>query len=35
MEDQIASDITNKYNDMVLKEIDISKTKRNLELKEK
>ena len=33
MEDQIASDITNKYNDMVLKEIDISKTKRNLELK--
>lgn len=33
MEDQIGSDITNKYNDMVLKEIDISKSKRNLELK--
>jgi len=33
MEDQIASDITNKYNDMVLKEIDINKSKRNLELK--
>jgi hypothetical protein len=33
MEDQISSDITNKYNDMVLKEIDISKSKRSLELK--
>lgn len=33
MEDQIASDITNKYNDMVLKEIDINKAKGNLELK--
>lgn len=33
MEDQIGSDITNKYNDMVLKEIDISKSKRDLELK--
>jgi hypothetical protein len=33
MEDQIASDITNKYNDMVLKQIDIDKSKRNLELK--
>ncbi|OOM76511.1 TolC family protein [Clostridium sp. BL-8] len=33
MEDQIRSDITNKYNDMVLKQIDIDKAKRNLELK--
>lgn len=33
MKDQISIDITNKYNDMVLKEIDISKSKRNLELK--
>ena len=33
MEDQIASDITNKYNDMILKEIDIEKSKRNLKLK--
>ncbi|AJG99182.2 hypothetical protein LF65_02609 [Clostridium beijerinckii] len=33
MEDQIKSDITNKYNDMVLKEIEINKAKRNLELK--
>lgn len=33
MEDQIASDITNKYNDMLLKQIDIDKSKRNLELK--
>ncbi|UYZ38071.1 TolC family protein [Clostridium beijerinckii] len=33
MEDQISSDITNKYNDMVLKQIDIDKSKRNLELK--
>lgn len=33
MEDQIASDITNKYNDMVLKEIDINKAKGNLEFK--
>lgn len=33
MKDQIASDITNKYNDMVLKEIDINKSKRNLDLK--
>ncbi|WP_315068051.1 TolC family protein [uncultured Clostridium sp.] len=33
MEDQIRSDITNKYNDMVLKQIDIDKSKRNLELK--
>lgn len=33
MEDQIASDITNKYNDMLLKEIDINKSKRSLELK--
>lgn len=35
MEDQIANDITNKYNDMVLKEIDINKSKRYLELKKK
>jgi len=35
MEDQIASDITNKYNDMILKEIEINKLKRNLELKKK
>ncbi|MBE6090522.1 MAG: hypothetical protein E7206_21325 [Clostridium beijerinckii] len=33
MEDQISSDITNKYNDMALKQIDIDKSKRNLELK--
>lgn len=33
MEDQIASDITNKYNDMVLKQIDIDKSIRNLDLK--
>jgi hypothetical protein len=33
MKDQIASDITNKYNDMVLKEIDLSKSKRALEFK--
>ncbi|ABR35073.1 TolC family protein [Clostridium beijerinckii] len=33
MEDQIASDITNKYSDMILKEIEINKLKRNLELK--
>lgn len=33
MEDQIASDITNKYNDMLLRGIDINKSKRNLELK--
>jgi len=33
MEDQIASDITNKYNDMILKEIYIEKSKRNLKLK--
>ncbi|AJH00198.1 hypothetical protein LF65_03641 [Clostridium beijerinckii] len=33
MQDQIASDITNKYNDMILKQIDIDKLKRNLELK--
>lgn len=33
MEDQIKSDIINKYNDMVLKEIEINKAKRNLELK--
>ncbi|MFW2490302.1 TolC family protein [Clostridium chromiireducens] len=35
MEDQIANDITNKYNDMILKEIDINKSKRYLELKKK
>lgn len=35
MKDQIANDITNKYNDMVLKEIDINKSKRYLELKKK
>ncbi|BCZ47554.1 multidrug transporter [Clostridium gelidum] len=35
MEDQIASDITNKYNDMILKEIEINKSKRNLEFKKK
>ena len=35
MEDQISSDITNKYNDMVLKEIEINKSKRNLEFKKK
>lgn len=35
MEDQIASDITNKYNDMILKEIEIDKSKRNLEFKKK
>ncbi|AGF55982.1 hypothetical protein B0P06_005762 [Clostridium saccharoperbutylacetonicum] len=33
MKDQIASDITNKYNDMVLKEIDLNKSKRALEFK--
>lgn len=33
MEDQISSDITNKYNDMVLKQIDIDKLKSNLEFK--
>lgn len=33
MKDQIASDITNKYNDMVLKEIDLNKAKRALEFK--
>lgn len=32
MEDQIKSDITNKYNDMVLQEIDIDKSKKDLEL---
>jgi len=31
--DQISSDITNKYNDMLLKEIDIDKYKKNLKLK--
>lgn len=35
MKDKISSDITNKYNNMVLKEIDINKSKRNLELKKK
>ncbi len=35
MEDQIAADITNKYNDMILKEIEIDKLKRNLEFKKK
>lgn len=35
MKDQIANDITNKYNDMVLKEIDINKSKRYLEFKKK
>ncbi|OOM73825.1 hypothetical protein CLPUN_43320 [Clostridium puniceum] len=35
MQDKIKSDITNKYNDMVLKEIDIDKSKRNLELEKK
>ena len=35
MKDQIANDITNKYNDMILKEIDINKSKRYLELKKK
>jgi hypothetical protein len=35
MEDRISSDITNKYNDMVLKEIEIDKAKRNLEFKKK
>ena len=35
MEDQIASDITNKYNDIILKEIEIDKSKRNLEFKKK
>jgi len=35
MKDKITSDITNKYNDIVLKEIDIDKSKRNLELKNK
>ena len=35
MADQIGSDITNKYNTMVLKEIDISKSKRDLEIKTK
>lgn len=33
MKDQIASDITNKYNGMVLKEIDLSKSKMALEFK--
>jgi hypothetical protein len=33
MKDQMASDITNKYNDMVLKEIDLNKAKRALEFK--
>lgn len=32
VEDQIKSDITNKYNDMVLQEIDIDKSKKDLEL---
>jgi len=35
MEDQIASDITNKYNAIVLKEIDIDKSKKDLEIKTK
>lgn len=35
MEEQIASDITNKYNDMILKEIEIDKAKRTLEFKKK
>ena len=35
MEDQIATDITNKYNEMILKEIEINKSKRNLEFKKK
>jgi len=35
MKDQIANDITNKYNDMVLKEIDINKSKKYLEFKKK
>lgn len=35
IKDQITSDITNKYNDIVLKEIDINKSKRNLALKNK
>ena len=33
MEDQISYDITNKYNDMILKEIEIDKAKRTLGLK--
>lgn len=32
MGDQIKSDITNKYNDMLLQEIDIDKSKKDLEL---
>ena len=35
MEDQIANDITNKYNAIVLKEIDINKSKSDLEIKTK
>ena len=35
MEDQIINDITNKYNAIVLKEIDINKSKRDLEIKTK
>lgn len=33
--DQIANDITNKYNAIILKEIDINKSKTNLEIKSK
>ncbi|WP_297424831.1 hypothetical protein [Clostridium sp.] len=33
LKDQIVSDITNKFNDIYLKQIDIDKSKRNLELK--
>lgn len=35
MEDQIVNDITNKYNAIVLKEIDINKSQRDLEIKTK
>lgn len=33
IEDQIASDITNKYNDMILKEIDLDKSKKTIKIK--
>ena len=35
MEDQIANNITNKYNAVILKEIDVNKLKTNLEIKTK
>ncbi len=35
MEDQIANDITNKFNDLVSRENELDKIKNNLEIKTK